>query len=144
MAQTLNMGWNMTHTLKTDRNMAHTLKTQSGASIIEILLAIMVIAITTLIITAFTRNTLLMSKDARANDAAYFVAEQKIADLSNKVFPTASLPQSAANEAVTQDNIAFTVDWAVAQSGYVACATVTVKWTSLKGQKQITLSGAVN
>jgi Tfp pilus assembly protein PilV len=134
----------MEHTLKIGRNMAHTLKTQSGASLIEILLTIMVIAITTLIITAFTRNTLLMSKDARATDAAYFVAEQKIADLSNQVFPTATLPQSNTNESVTQDNIAYTVDWTVAQSGYVACATVTVKWTSLQGQKQITLAGAIN
>ncbi len=125
--------------------MAHSLKTQSGASLIEICLTILVIAITTLIITAFTRNTLMMSKDSRANDAAYFVAEQKIAELSNQVFPTVTLPKSnATSESVTQDNIAYTVDWTVAQSGYVACATVTVKWTSMKGQKQITLSGAVN
>jgi hypothetical protein len=90
----------------------------------------------------FSRNTLMMSRDTRAYDAAYMAAEEKIADLSNMVFET--LPTAAQSDQVTFDNIAFTRTWSVALSGYVRCASVTVSWTSAKGPGQIIMSGAVN
>lgn len=121
--------------------MALTLKTQSGASLIEICITIIIITVATLIIMAFSRNTLMMSQDARANDIAYFAAEQKVDSLANMVYAT--LPVNG-SDGTTLDNIAFTRNWTVNQSGYVLCATVTVTWKSLKGQKQITLAGAVN
>ena len=122
--------------------MAKTLKTESGVSLIEILLTILILSVTALIILAFSRNTLMMSQDARSNDAAYLAAEQKIADLATMVFQT--LPQSS-NDAVTIDGIQLTRNWTVEQSGYVVCATVTVSWNSMKGtNRQITLSGAIN
>jgi hypothetical protein len=121
--------------------MAHTLKTQSGASLVEICITVVIIAVATLIIMAFSRNTLMMSQDARAKDAAYFAAEQKIDSLANIVFAT--LPANG-SDGTTLDNIAFTRNWTVDKSGFIICAMVTVKWQSLKGQKQLTLAGAVN
>jgi Tfp pilus assembly protein PilV len=121
--------------------MAHTLKKQSGASLIEICITVVIIAVATLIIMAFSRNTLMMSQDARANDLAYFAAEQKIDSLANMVFAT--LPTNG-SDGTTLDNFAFTRNWAVNKNGYIICATVTVKWQSLNGQKQLILAGAVN
>lgn len=121
--------------------MAHTLKTQSGASLIEICVTVIIISVTTLLIMSFSRNTILMNQDARSNDVAYFAAEDKIDSLANTVFAT--LPANG-SDAATYDNIAFTRNWTVAQSGYVVCATVTVTWQSLNGPKQLTLAGAVN
>ncbi|MBN1575670.1 MAG: hypothetical protein JW913_03910 [Chitinispirillaceae bacterium] len=122
--------------------MAKTLKTESGASLIEILITLVIIAVTALIILAFSRNTIMMSQDARANDTAYLAAEEKIADLGTMVFQ--NLPETSSDE-VTLEGIAFTRNWTVDQSGYVVCATVTVSWSSLKGtNRQITLAGAIN
>ena len=118
------------------------MKKESGVSIIEIMIAIIIIAITAIIILAFSRNTLMMSQDARTSDAAYLAAEQKIADLSTTVFQ--SLPQTS-SDVVTIDNIRFSRNWTVEQSGYVVCATVTVSWNALKGTKRhISLAGAIN
>ena len=123
--------------------MAKTLKTETGVSIVEILLTVVVIAITTLIIFSFSRNSLKLTQNARANDTAYLAAEQKIADLSNEVFPASTLPVSNSDN-VTLENIAFTRTWTVEQSGYITLARVTVSWNSINGAREITLAGAVN
>ena len=120
--------------------MAKTLSNRRGASIIEILMTIVVISITTLIIMAFSRNTLLMNQDSKSKDAATLTAEQKITDLAAMSFGT--LPQSG-SDVVTEDNISFTRNWTISQSGYLVVAKVTVSWNTPKGSRQITLAGAV-
>ena len=119
--------------------MAQTLRNRDGVSLIEILITIVVISITTLIIMAFSRNTLLMNRDSRAKDAATLTAEQKISELASVTWNT--LPQSG-NDAATVDGIAFARNWTIAQSGYIVVAKVTVSWNTPKGTRQITLAGA--
>jgi len=121
--------------------MAQTIKTQAGASLIEISITIVIISITTLIIMSFSRNTLMMNQDAKANDAAILSAEQKITDLATLTYST--LPQSG-SDAVSEGNFSFTRNWTITQSGYIIVAKVTVSWNSLKGTRSITLAGAIN
>ena len=123
--------------------MAKTLKNEAGISIVEILLTVIIIAITTLIIFSFSRNSLKMTQYARANDTAYLAAEQKIADLATEVFPASALPVTGSDN-ITLENISYTRTWTVEQSGYVTLARVTVDWNAMNGARQITLAGAVN
>ena len=78
--------------------MAKTLNNDTGVSIVEILITVVIIAVTTLIILAFGRNSLRMTQDARANDTAYLAAEQKLADLATEVFPQSTLPVTDADD----------------------------------------------
>lgn len=120
--------------------MANIGKTQSGVSLVEICITVVIIAITTLIIAAFSRNTLIMSKDARGNDAAYLAAEEKIKDLKTQPFPAAS-----GNDLDTIDNIICSRSWMIKDTSYVRRAVVTVTFKSLKGiDRKITLAGAIN
>lgn len=121
--------------------MDKTLKTQSGASIIEIAIAVVIISITTLLILAFSKNSFLMSADARSTDIAYIAAEQKIAELKSEVF---SSTPATGSDAVTMDNISFSRSWTVEESGYILLAKVTVSWDSPNGTREIILAGAVN
>jgi Tfp pilus assembly protein PilV len=122
--------------------MEKTLKNKSGASIVEIILTLLIISITTLIIMSFSHNTIMMNQDARVKDTACLAAEQKIADLAAINF--ASLPQSG-NDAVVIDKIPLTRNWTVQQSGFIIMAKVTVSWKSLKGTtREFTLAGAVD
>jgi Tfp pilus assembly protein PilV len=121
--------------------MDKTLKTQSGVSIIEISIAVLIISITTLLIFAFSKNSFLMSKDARSTDIGYIAAEQKIADLKSEVF---SSTPATGNDEITLDNIPFSRSWTVEESGYILLAKVTVTWNTPNGTREIILAGAVN
>lgn len=121
--------------------MDKTLKHQSGASIIEITITIVVIAVTTLLILAFSRNSLLMNTDARATDSAYLAAERKIADLKSEVF--SATPESGTDD-ITLDNLTFSRSWTVDKNGYILEATIIVNWETSNGTREIILTGAVN
>lgn len=119
--------------------MAKTVTSESGASLVEISITLIIITMTTLIILSFSRNSSNMNKDAKANDTAVLIAEQKITDLATITYNT--LPQSG-NDAVTRENIVFARSWTVTQSGFITVAKVTVSWNA--GSRSITLAGAVN
>ena len=121
--------------------MDKTLKSQTGVSIVEILITIVIISITTILILYFSRNSLVMNTDARATDSAYFAAEQKISDLRSEVFSTT--PVTGA-DALTLDDIYFTRSWIVDKDGYILLAKITVNWETPNGTREITLAGAVN
>ena len=120
-----------------DRN----LKNQAGVTLIELCISMVIISFTALIICTFSKSTLGMNKDARSNDTAYLAAEQKIVKLKSEVFN--HIPVSNSDN-VTLENIHFTRDWTIEQSGYLLLARVTVSWNSPYGIKQITLAGTVN
>jgi Tfp pilus assembly protein PilV len=119
--------------------MGHTLKRTSGASLVEICLAVVIIAVTMLLILTFSRNTFSMSKDARTIDTAYQSAEKKLEELRADPFPAAGGPDTD-----IIDNITFTRNWDIVDSPYVRFAVVEVTYASLKGRERtITLAGAL-
>ena len=121
--------------------MDKTLNSQTGISIVEIMITIIIIAVTTLLILYFSRNSVLMNTDARATDSAYFAAEQKISDLRSEVFTTTPVTGS---DDLTLDNINFTRSWTVDKNGYILLAKIIVNWETPNGTREITLAGAVN
>ncbi|MBN1603661.1 MAG: hypothetical protein JW915_18765 [Chitinispirillaceae bacterium] len=115
------------------------LKTQTGASLVEICITIVIISMTTLIILSFTRSTSSMSRDARASDAAYLSAERKITELSKMSNPTSG------NDNDILDNIELKRQWTVKDTFSIKRVIVTVTFSSLQGSnRSIILAGAVN
>ena len=121
--------------------MDKTLKSQAGVSIVEIMITIVIISVTTILILRFSRNSVMMNTDARATDSAYFAAEQKISDLRSEVF---SSTPATGSDALTLDNMYFTRSWIVEKSGYILLAKIVVNWETSNGTREITLAGAVN
>ncbi len=120
--------------------MVRTLKIRSGASLVEISIAMVIVAVAVIAMMTFSRNTFLISKDARGSDAAYLSAEKKVSELAAKKFPAAS-----GNDKDTVDNIICSRTWTVQDTGYIKRAIVTVTFKSLKGgNRQVTLTGAIH
>jgi hypothetical protein len=111
---------------------------RSGASLIEITLTVFILALTALVITTFSRNTMTMSVDARSMDAAHLAGEQKIIELSAKTFP-----DSTGKDTTYVDSVRCIRSWSIPNSGYIKCGIVTVEWKALKGTRKITVAGAI-
>jgi Tfp pilus assembly protein PilV len=120
--------------------MGKTLNTETGASLVEILIAVIIISITAMLIMSFSRSTFNMTKDSRSSEAAYISAEEKLAELTTKAFHEA--PWSDKD---TIDNIIMNRSWVVNDTNTIKRAIVTVTYPSIKGtSRSITLSGAIN
>jgi Tfp pilus assembly protein PilV len=120
--------------------MANILKNQTGSSMIEICITLVIITITTALIMSFSRSSYSMSADARARETAFLAAEEKLADLTTKAFPVAS----STSEPLTIDNVAMNRSWTINNVNTIKRATVTVSYTISGKSRSITLSGAVN
>lgn len=120
--------------------MENPLKRQSGFSLVEICVAVMIIAMTSFIVILFSRHSIALNQDSRGNDAAYLAAEEKLCDLAAEAFPDAG-----GSDSVFVDNIPCLRTWAVKDTGMIRRAIVTIQWKSLKGaDRQIKLAGAIN
>jgi prepilin-type N-terminal cleavage/methylation domain-containing protein len=118
--------------------MVYPLKSQSGVSLVEILITVVVISITSLIILSFSRSIFGMSRDARNSDAAYLSAQEKITELDSKAFPANGSDRDSV------DKMYFDRSWMIKDTNNVKLAIVTVTFTSLKGtSRQIKLAGAL-
>jgi Tfp pilus assembly protein PilV len=120
--------------------MDNIIKNQTGSSIIEICITLVIITITTGVIMSFSRSSFYMSADSRARDVACLAAEEKLTDLSAKAFPVSSTTP----ENVKADNITMNRSWIIDNINTIKRATVTVSY-SINGKSHfITMSGAVN
>lgn len=119
--------------------MEQTVKKESGASLIEICIAVIIIAVTALLIMTFSRSIFNMTRDARSSDAAYLSAGEKLAELTTKEFHSA--PWSDKD---TIDNIILNRSWTITDTNTIKRAIVTVTYTLKGTSRSITLSGAIN
>jgi len=117
--------------------MGQSLKSQSGASLVEIIVTVLIIAVTTLMIMSFSRNSLKMGKHTRSNDAGYISAEEKIAELSLQPFA------ASGSDNDTIDRIIMNRSWTIADYQTIKRATITVTFPNSPGET-VTLTGAVN
>ena len=111
---------------------------QSGISIVEICIATLIIAITAIVITFFSKNSLNMYRDSYGAESAYIAAENKLADLTAAPYPVDG------SDNVTIDHITYARQWVLTNIGSVTRAEITVSWLISSGNRQITLMGAVN
>jgi prepilin-type N-terminal cleavage/methylation domain-containing protein len=120
--------------------MDRALKNQSGFSVVEILIALLIFSAAALAIMSFSRNTIIMSSNTRGRDAAFLSAEKKISELSVQPFPAAQ-----GNDVDVLDNITYSRFWTVTDTAYIKRAIVTVTFPSVKGIfRHVVLAGAIN
>ncbi len=119
--------------------MVNALKSRSGGSLAELLVTILIIGIATLIIMAFSRNNLLMSRDSRGSEAAALAAEDKLTELSTLTNP------GNGSDNDTIDNVICSRIWTIKDTAYIKRAIVKITFKSLKGTtREKTFSGAIN
>lgn len=109
----------------------------AGVSIVEMCIAMLIVGMAAILISTFTNNSLLMMRNAQGSETAYFTAENKLSDLAAAAFPVNG------TDTATIDNTPYYRSWVVSDSGFTANSKITVRWNSLKGMRQISLSGAV-
>lgn len=113
---------------------------EKGASIIEILIATMIISISVLTIASFSRNTAKTYRGSRGSDAAYIAGQMLVTDLSARAVP----PQSG-NDTVTVDNVTCIRNWEISDTfNFGKLITVNVSYDLLGTSKQVTVSGVTN
>jgi hypothetical protein len=112
---------------------------ESGASIIEISIAILIIALTGIIIMMFTKTTFSTYRDARVIEEANIVAADMLSQLS-----ATAIPQSSGADTLVVDQQRYIRTWALTDTGYIKRALVIVEYQSARGTKEIRFTGAIN
>lgn len=103
--------------------------------ILEIILAMVILAITMMVIYSMTRNTYMMSQDTKAKDTAYLVAEKKFTDLSLEIFPS-----SIGVDTMVINDASYITSWSIMDTANIQRAVITVSWRSIKGIRSINFS----
>jgi prepilin-type N-terminal cleavage/methylation domain-containing protein len=121
--------------------MGKIIKQNSGFSLVELLVALVIVGITLLIVTAFLKNSLFMRGDSKGSEMAYLVGQEKLVELNASVKPVAS------NDTVIYDGQRFIRDWTItlATGGtLLSTATVTVKYQFSGRTKSLKCTGGLN
>ncbi|HLV30950.1 MAG TPA: hypothetical protein VKY57_05215 [Chitinispirillaceae bacterium] len=112
---------------------------EKGASIIEILIAIMIVTVSVLGIASFSRNTSRTYRSSRGTDAAYVAGQMLVTDLSAR----AIVPESG-TDTVTVDNISCIRSWTVKDTSFFKRVVVNVSYDLMGVSKQVKVSGVTN
>jgi Tfp pilus assembly protein PilV len=112
---------------------------ESGTSIVEICVAILIVAVTGLIIMSFTRTTFSSYRDARISEGASIVAEDKLSQLN-----AAALPANTGSDSISVDNQWYYRSWTIEDIGLIKKATITVTFKNAAKNKVFRLTGAVD
>jgi len=110
----------------------------SGASLVEICVAILIISLTAILILAFSRNSFTMLGDARNAESAQVLAQEKFTELTAEAFPVSG------TDTVTANNTSYIRIWSVKDTGFIKRAIVTVKYEVGRNEKIINFTGALN
>jgi Tfp pilus assembly protein PilV len=110
----------------------------SGASLVEICIAILIIGLSAILIMTFSRNSFTMLGDARGSETAQVLAQEKFTELTAEAFPVSGSDIVAAN------NIDYIRSWTVKDTGFIKRAIITVKYENGKNEKTVNFMGALN
>lgn len=110
----------------------------SGASLVEISIAILIIGLTAILIMTFSRNSFTMLGDARGSEAAQVLAQEKFTELTAEAFPVSG------TDTVTANNTRYIRSWAVKDTGFIKRAIINVIYEVGKNEKKVSFMGALN
>ncbi|MDD5651228.1 MAG: hypothetical protein PHF86_12565 [Candidatus Nanoarchaeia archaeon] len=97
--------------------------------LLSLIIALFILAMVSLNMSASYRNVLLMSQDARLNDNAQLVAEDKFAELKVQITPSNGV------DSTVVDNYKFVRTWTITDTGKVSQVTITVTWRAFNKTK---------
>ncbi len=109
----------------------------AGFSILEIFIAILIISISAIVITFFTRNTIGNYSNSRLTEAAYISGEQKISELN-----ATPIPSNGADIYVLETDT-FTRNWTVSLNKTPRTAVVNINWSIMGKPRTIKVYGVL-
>lgn len=109
----------------------------AGFSILEIFLTILIISISAIVITFFTRNSIGNYSNARLTEAAYISGEQKITELS-----ATPIPENGTDIYVLETDT-FTRSWTVTSSGSPRTAVINIGWAMMGKPRTLKVYGVL-
>jgi prepilin-type N-terminal cleavage/methylation domain-containing protein len=113
----------------------------SGFSLVELLVALVIIGMILVTITAFLKNSLLTRGDSKGSEMAYLVGQEKLVELDAMVKPVAAF------DTVTYDGQKFIRNWTIALAtggSLLSTATVTVQYQFSGRTKSLKCTGGLN
>ncbi len=110
----------------------------SGASLVEISIAIVIIGLTAIMILTFSRNSYTMLGDARGAETANILAQEKYTELTALAFPVPGTDTIAAN------NTSYVRSWSVKDTGFIKRVIISVTYEVGKSAKTVNFMGALN
>jgi Tfp pilus assembly protein PilV len=110
----------------------------SGASLVEICIAILIIGLSAILIMTFSRNSFTMLGDARGSETAQVLAQEKFTELTAEAFPVSG------SDIVVANNTDYIRSWTVKDTGFIKRAIITVKYKTGSSEKTVNFMGALN
>lgn len=109
----------------------------AGFSILEIFVAILIISISAIVITFFTKNTIGNYSNSRLTEAGYISGEQKISELNATPIP------SSGTDIYVLETDTFTRSWTVSSSRSPRTAVINVGWAIMGKSRTIKVYGVL-
>jgi Tfp pilus assembly protein PilV len=120
--------------------MSITQKNEKGFCMLEIIIGLFILTLALMTFSHFAQTSFMMRQNARINDLAYSVAEQKLSTLRAEAFPAPT-----GSDTTMMDKISFIRKWSIDDTGHTQKAVIKVSWNSYKGTPHhIQFSGGVN
>lgn len=121
--------------------MGKAMNAKKGFTMVELLIAIVIVGITIVIITSFLKNSLLMRSDSRGSEMAYLTGQEKLVELDAMVLPDNS------TDTVNIDGNRYVRSWVITKasgSSLLSIATVTVQYEFMGRTKTLKCTGGLN
>lgn len=121
--------------------MGKAMNAKNGFTMVELLIAIVIVGITIVIITAFLKNSLLMQSDSRGSEMAYLTGQEKLIELDAMVMPVNS------TDTVFIDGNRYIRSWVITNASgnsLLSTATVTVQYEFMGRKKSLKCTGGLN
>lgn len=121
--------------------MDKTVKRQFGFTLVELIVAIVIIGIILTVMMGFFKNSLILHSDSKGSEVAYLLGQDKLVELKAMVNPVNS------TDTVIVDKLRYIRSWTIVQAAgttLLSVATVTVKYKVAGKTRQIKCYGGVN
>jgi Tfp pilus assembly protein PilV len=109
----------------------------AGFSILEIFVAILIISISAIVITFFTKNTIGNYSNSRLIEAAYICGEQKISELD-----AVPIPSNGTDTYVLEQDT-FPRSWTISTSGSPHTVVINVGYKTMGKSRTIKVYGVL-
>lgn len=93
--------------------LANKIKTQKGIGLVEVLVAVVVVALGLLALASFEGNLLKSSGETKARSEAVSLAEQKVEEFRNKVVLSEHNAMASGNDTINGTNATFSRSWTI-------------------------------
>ncbi len=114
---------------------------KNGFSMVELLVAIVIVGMTVLTTTIFLKNSLLMNADSKGSEVAYLTGQEKLIELESMVNPSDSL------DTVIIDGQKYIRAWTITKANnnnLLSTASITVQYQASGKARSVNFSGGLD